>query len=85
MESGDMSVDEHRIQGAACLNDISLTTREIECLEWIANGKSSWDIGQILGISPDTVNYHVKKALRKLDVSSRTTAVVRAINLGLIG
>ncbi len=80
-----MSVDDHRIQDARYLNGISLTKREVECLEWIANGKSSWDIGQILGISPDTVNYHVKKTLRKLDVSSRTTAVVRAISLGLIG
>jgi LuxR family quorum-sensing system transcriptional regulator CciR len=79
-----MSVDDHGIQEVQCLNGISLTKREIECLEWIANGKSSWDIGQILGISTDTVNYHVKKTLRKLDVSSRTTAVVKAISLGLI-
>jgi len=79
-----MSVDDRGIQEVQCLNEISLTKREIECLEWIANGKSSWDIGQILGISTDTVNYHVKKTLRKLDVSSRTTAVVKAISLGLI-
>ena len=61
-----------------------LSGRERECLKWIARGKSSWDIGRILSISEYTVNYHVRKALRKLETSSRTVAVVKAIRLGLI-
>lgn len=61
-----------------------LSIRERECLQWVASGKSSWDIGMILHISENTVNFHVKNALRKLDASSRTLAVVKAIRFGLI-
>ena len=63
---------------------VVLTRRERECLSWVAQGKSSWDIGQILGITEFTVSYHVKKAMRKLGSSSRIVAVVKAIRLGLI-
>lgn len=63
---------------------VELTRRERECLSWVAQGKSSWDIGQILGITEFTVSYHVKKAMRKLGSSSRIVAVVKAIRLGLI-
>jgi hypothetical protein len=51
---------------------------------WTAEGKSSWDIGMILQISDNTVNFHIKKAMRKLDTTSRTVAVVKAIRLNLI-
>lgn len=61
-----------------------LTEREQECLCWVARGKSSWDIGRILGISEFTVNYHLKKTLRKLETHNRIVAVVKAIRLGLI-
>lgn len=63
---------------------IELTLRERECLSWVARGKSSWEIGQILGITEFTVAYHVKKAMRKLGSASRIVAVVKAIRLGLI-
>ncbi|ESW77820.1 LuxR family transcriptional regulator [Mesorhizobium sp. C280B] len=61
-----------------------LSPRERECLSWIARGKSSWEIGQILEISLDTVNFHVKNVLRKMDTSNRTAAAVNAIRLGII-
>ncbi|MDK1492912.1 LuxR family transcriptional regulator [Sinorhizobium sp. 7-81] len=63
-------------------SDLSL--REKECILWAARGKSSWDIGVILGISENTVNYHMKNVLRKLDVTSRTVAAVKATTLGII-
>ncbi|MER8640419.1 LuxR family transcriptional regulator [Mesorhizobium sp. M1365] len=62
----------------------ALSPREIECLSWIASGKSSWEIGQILEISLDTVNFHVKNVLQKMDTSNRTEAAVNAIRLGII-
>jgi LuxR family quorum-sensing system transcriptional regulator CciR len=62
-----------------------LSMRERDCLQWIARGKSSWDIGKILNISENTVNFHVKNALYKLDSNTRTLAVVKAIRYGLIG
>ena len=61
-----------------------LSLRERECLQWIARGKTSGDVGIILQISEHTVNYHVKNALHKLDVNTRILAVVRAIRYGLI-
>lgn len=70
---------------SSCIeSDPALSPREIECLSWIARGKSSWDIGQILEISIDTVNFHVKNVLRKMDTSNRTAAAVNAIRLGII-
>ena len=61
-----------------------LTPREIEVLAWLAEGKSDWQVGQILLISPKTVNYHVERAKKKLDVATRMQAVVTAVRRGLL-
>ncbi|MCB1547026.1 MAG: autoinducer binding domain-containing protein [Hyphomicrobiaceae bacterium] len=58
---------------------IGLTERERECLMWIAEGKSDWQIGRILDISAKTVNYHVENVKRKLGVATRVQAVVMAL------
>jgi transcriptional regulator EpsA len=58
-----------------------LTAREKEILKWIHLGKSNFEIGTILGISPLTVKNHVQKILRKLNVRNRTQAVGRALAL----
>jgi DNA-binding CsgD family transcriptional regulator len=71
-------------QGQSDNPAVELSSREKDCLRWVVQGKSSWDIGAILGISENTVDFHVKKAMRKLKTTSRTTAVVKAIHLGLI-
>jgi len=63
---------------------IGLTPRESECLGWVAQGKSSWDIGRLMEVSEHTVNFHLKNAMRKFDTASRVTAAVRAASLGLI-
>ncbi|MFB9985590.1 LuxR family transcriptional regulator [Mesorhizobium kowhaii] len=65
-------------------NTHELSSREIECIFWTAKGKSSWDIGQILGISVNTVNFHMKNIMRKLDTGSRTVAAIKAVNFGII-
>jgi DNA-binding CsgD family transcriptional regulator len=61
-----------------------LSPRQKECLRWTAQGKSSWDIARILNISENTVNFHVKNAMKKLETSSRTAAAIKAMQLGLI-
>ncbi|RVD44685.1 MAG: LuxR family transcriptional regulator [Mesorhizobium sp.] len=61
-----------------------LSVREKECISWVARGKSSWEIGQIMNISENTVNFHIKNAMRKFNVSSRTVAAIIAINIGII-
>lgn len=61
-----------------------LTPREIEVLSWIAVGKSDWQIGQILLISPKTVNYHVERAKQKFSFATRIQVVVSAARHGLL-
>ena len=56
-----------------------LTEREAEVLEWIAHGKTNREIGQILNMSPRTVNKHLEQIFRKLGVENRTTAAAVAI------
>lgn len=64
--------------------EVNLSARERECLTWSAQGKTSWEIGQILKVSENTVNYHFKTAMGRLGCSNRMVAVVRAVQLGLI-
>src|SRR5215470_12982392 len=61
-----------------------LTLREREVLQWIAAGKSSWDVSVILGISERTVNWLISRAGHKLNAVNRTHAVVNAIRAGQI-
>lgn len=63
---------------------VALTPRELECLQWTASGKTSWEISRILHCSEATVNFHITNFRYKLDVGSRREAVVKAIRLGLI-
>ncbi len=61
-----------------------LTLRERECLHWAANGKSDWDIGEILGVAQTTTHEHIERAKRKLGVTTRVQAVVLAMKRGEI-
>ncbi len=62
----------------------SLTPRELEILVFIGRGLTMRQMATRLGISPRTVETHVAKLYRKLDVRTRTQAVSRAASLGLI-
>jgi LuxR family quorum-sensing system transcriptional regulator CciR len=64
------------------IRDWKLTTRERECFQWIARGKSSWEIGQILGISERTVAFHIDNVKRKIGVGSRIQALVKLVLAG---
>lgn len=63
---------------------LQLSSREQECLRWVADGKSSWEIAKILSLSERTVNFHLNNAVLKLDSSSRQHAVVKAVLQKLI-
>ncbi len=56
-----------------------LTTREAEVLSWLAKGKTNRDIGEILGMSPRTVNKHLEHIYVKLGVENRAAATAIAI------
>lgn len=61
-----------------------LTAREIEVFKWTADGKTSGEISDILNISENTVNFHVKNGIGKLQTANKTAAVVRAAMLGML-
>lgn len=69
----------------ATVSGHSLTPREREVLWWAAQGKSAWEIGEILHIAKRTVDEHTQKAIRKLGVVNRTQAVATALRERLIG
>ena len=61
-----------------------LTERETQVLELLAEGLSNKGIGARLGISDQTVKFHVASICGKLDAHTRTEAVRRAVRRGLI-
>ncbi|MBL7250308.1 response regulator [Alloalcanivorax sp. C16-2] len=58
---------------------LRLTRRESQVLLWIAQGKTNREIGQILELSPRTVNKHLEQVFRKLGVENRTAAAAMAL------
>ena len=63
---------------------ITLSDREIETLTWVARGKTSAEIAQILGLSKRTVDFHVENARTKLSAATRIEAAVKAATGRLI-
>lgn len=61
---------------AALKRRFGLTAREAEVCLWVARGKSNRDIGDILGLSPRTVNKHLETVFAKLGVENRASAAV---------
>jgi LuxR family transcriptional regulator, quorum-sensing system regulator CviR len=61
-----------------------ISPKEREILKWVKQGKSTWDISVLLGISERTVKFHISNIMQKLDAGSRTHAVAIAIEQGLV-
>lgn len=61
--------------------NLPVTKRESEVLYWISYGKTSWEISQILEMSPRTVNKHLEQIYKKLGVDNRTSAAAISIRL----
>ncbi|MEO8062172.1 MAG: response regulator [Pseudomonadota bacterium] len=68
------TLDEQQLQ-----QTLSLTSRESEVLLWISRGKANREIGEILAISPRTVNKHLEQIFVKLGVENRASAAARAV------
>jgi LuxR family quorum-sensing system transcriptional regulator SolR len=64
--------------------DATLTARERECIQWAAEGKTAWEIGQILSIAERTAVFHINNVVQKLGASNKTQAIVRAVALKLV-
>ncbi|WP_076861008.1 LuxR family transcriptional regulator [Bradyrhizobium mercantei] len=59
------------------IDGVLLSPRELECLEWASQGKSSWEIGQILGISRNTAASYLDTVKEKLGVRTVVQAAMR--------
>lgn len=75
-------VDGEKPEGSSVLKDqLGLTGRESEVLFWVANGKTSKETGEILSMSPRTVDKHMEQVFIKLGVENRTAAAGVALRL----
>lgn len=66
------------------MNKGILTTREYEVFKLLVLNKSTKEIAEILNISEKTVRNHISNTMQKLEVKSRSQAVVELIKLGEI-
>ena len=62
-----------------------LTPREHQVLHWASLGKTTWEIGRIVGIRERTVMFHMGNAMHKLDARNRAQAIAKAALLGILG
>ena len=67
-------VEEHVLQ-----RTLAISSRESEVLLWVSRGKSNREIGEILTISPRTVDKHIAQIFAKLGVANRASAAARAV------
>ena len=63
---------------------VELSKREKEILKWTGDGKTADEIGLILNLSHSTINFHLRKAMFKLNAPNKTSAIVKAIYLNLL-
>lgn len=61
---------------------VRLTVREVECLQWVLEGKTNWEIGVLTGVTARTVQFHLGNCARKLGVVNRVQAAVSALIRG---
>ena len=62
----------------------SLTNREIEVLELLAEGKTIKEISELINLSSHTIKFHVANTYKKLNVQSQAGAVAKGIRHGII-
>jgi DNA-binding CsgD family transcriptional regulator len=73
-----------RIYGNDSGNQMLVSARELDCLKWVAAGKTAWEASVILGISERTVRFHLNAAREKLNCLTTTQAVAKAVQQQLI-
>jgi DNA-binding CsgD family transcriptional regulator len=73
-----------RINGCDTEQQLLISARELDCLKWTAAGKTAWEASVILGISERTVRFHLNVARDKLNCTTTTQAVAKAVAHQLI-
>ncbi len=72
----------HRTDASLTTERAPLSVKECDVLTWVARGKTDDEIAEILSISPNTVDSHMRNIYRKLNAHNRVTAVVAGIRQG---
>jgi DNA-binding CsgD family transcriptional regulator len=70
-----------RVSGGNAVADFQLTPREIECIHWAAQGKTSWEISRILSITERTVNFHLSNSMQKTGSANRQQLIRNCMNI----
>jgi DNA-binding NarL/FixJ family response regulator len=77
-----------RLSGSPMLkerhSDIQISPREVDLLRHLAKGQSYAQCADIMGISLNTVQSHIRNVYRKLNVSNQTQAINKARSVGVI-
>lgn len=68
----------------AAPHPVALSPEERECLRWILEGKTHWEISRIIGRAEGTVRYHLRKAIAKCNSVNSTQAAFVALKTGLL-
>jgi LuxR family transcriptional regulator, activator of conjugal transfer of Ti plasmids len=68
-----------RLMPNRIVDGVALSPRELECLEWAAQGKSAWEIGRLLNISRRTAAFHLDNAKAKFGVRTICQAVAKLV------
>lgn len=61
------------------VGEVTLTSREVDCLKWLVEGKSAIETSEILGISKRTVENHIARVKIKFNVRKKSELVVKLI------
>ncbi|MGE4368738.1 MAG: LuxR C-terminal-related transcriptional regulator [Burkholderiaceae bacterium] len=61
-----------------------LTPKELDCLRWVAIGKTSWEISQVIKRSETTINSHIVSACKKLEIRGRHNAALMLVRAGAL-
>lgn len=84
LRKSNSNLTEDRFVSASLAARKSLRKREIECLRWVAEGKTSVEISRIIDLSEHTVNHYLAACCRKLDAVNRVQAAVKAVRFGIV-
>jgi DNA-binding CsgD family transcriptional regulator len=69
-------------QRASDIKSTVISKRELECISWASDGKTSWEISQILNITESTVNFHLANCISKTDSANRQQAIAKCLLQG---
>jgi len=73
-----------QLMSAELQYEMNLSSRELDVLHWMAQGRSNAGIADMLDLSQETVGTYVKRIFAKLDVFDRTSAVMKGVMRGLV-